>query len=1247
MPSLSSILAGLLSGLFLILCSSHCLANSVIAGLGDTKTVAGTVIGSGIDKYTFKIEKEKSFVISVTKTGEHDKDFIPSVKLMDPGKQIFAQETEEFFVRIPVMGATEGEWTVEVGRSDGGKDGGNYKLTLIEAPGAEGIPMKFQKLYKGNITRGAIDVYTIKSVSELMGNLALVPEQGQGFIPEVMVFAPDGALIYGAGCPEYCDIDLPLMVPGVYTIMVWGDSRAAEGGSYSLVASKREEDVFHNPHSVTENIVGEIENENPVGGTVKGNVVDSYTFKVAEGSSFIITLSEKGTHSPGANLFWELFDPENNLFAGGSVEVNAGMRVFNEDVRPGDWRVNVGMDMGGGDGESGREYEIRLFQVPGVKGKKMKFGETYTGNLFRGMADVYTISGTPDVLARIRLTPKEDVKLFPDMTVFAPNGTMANAIGCTERCSMDLEMTEYGDYTVIVSQMESNDAKGSYDLSVERTDGKPEFADVGIDKLFKNPTVPVYPHRLLKMDQSAYIYRNGMFLPFTSRSLTQEDREAAEAGDAIAQLHVGDCSDSREAIQWWEKAAAQGNVTARNRLGIVSVQENANRKYEAALWYRQVTEQGMPDAAFKHANRMVYGCTDAQDFAQNRKLLMEVAEKGVAAAQYNLAVLYAFGFDEEPDFAEAAKWYGKAADQGLIVAMNSLGELYEHGDGVSQNDAKALKLYQQAAKSGYPQAVYNLGRFAAEGRGMPKDTEKAAAWFKQAADEGHVNAQAELYALQGDTTLALQLWYRTALLGNQVSLRRLVETYRKIGVPQPNYQSAVRKFVETYLVNKDAAPVLDYDELLEFYRNASHQINPQVFAGLADLFAKQTPPDYFEAYYWYSLVLDSLPGVNLPAGEKKVLRKYAQEEAAKIAKNLSPEQIAVTKWRIDDRHPAPPSEKLKEAARIFLRAEKAYEENDVSSSLFYLKAALIGLPRAQMQIGAHFAVSLNDTERAMEFYKKAMLGGRVEMASWIGEYYHFGIDVPRDLNKAAEWYELDASRGYKPAIGALGWIYLEGLKNSGKKAVAMYEKAAARDIHEANNALGMIYLYGLGGIPKDRKKALKWYLKSAEKGSPVGAIQAAAILTNHSPYDYGRALKLLSAFGSPVALNNRAYMYEHGLGLEEQEYLEGQPRPTAFELYKKAAGMCYGHAMYNIGRLYATGANAPEISATPIKKDMSVARIWMENAAMHGSMAANMWLDSKGTDIATPTREMRKIVKTVPITELGYPPKPCEEKGRE
>ncbi|MBL1147144.1 MAG: sel1 repeat family protein [Proteobacteria bacterium] len=1243
-------LAGMLPGIFLFMVSTACLANGVDARLNRDKTVTGAVTGTATDKYTFTVEAGKSFVLSLDKSEKQfDKDFMLAVKLFDPDKRLLAGGAQQLFFRAPFINEAEGDWTIEIGRGDRGASGGAYEIKFMEVPGSSGVPMKFHKTYKGNILRGGIDVYTIKGAPDLMGDLSLAPEGGQGFIPEVTVISPRGELMNSAGCTESCELGLPLMEPGTYTILVWRIDQQDVDGSYSLAARKTGDGMVDDPAYNEDRIVERMENEKTVSGVVRVGDIHRYGFSVASGSSFVISLSEIGEHGPGANIDVKLFDPDNRLVEGRSFELNTGFQVV--EASAGDWRIDVGLDIGHGEkdgNEQGRKYEMTLFQVPGAQGKRMKFGETYSGDLFRGKTGVYTISGTPDVLGRIRFTPKEEVSVFPEITVFSPNGGLATAIGCSEGCFVDLDMKEYGDYTVIVSQIEANDQKSGYELTVKRTDGEPEISDIDIKRAFLNPVAPVFPDNLMKMARSASVYRGGMFLPLTSRELKQEDREAAEAGDAIAQLHVGDCSygaGAKFAIEWWEKAAAQGNVTARNRLGAVPLQgkESKNRQYQTAGWYSRIIEQGKADRAFEHANRMMGGCTKAQDFALNRKLLREQAEKGVAVAQYNLAVLYAFGFDEPENFAEAAKWYSKAADQGFIVAMNNLGELYEHGDGVTQSDAKALKLYRRAAEEGYPQAIYNLGRFAAAGRGMPKNQEKAAEWFQQAADEGHVNAQAELYLLQSRTDMALKLWYRTARIGNKQSLRRLIETYREIGVPVPRYQSGMRKFFGKYLLND--APVLDYDDVLELYRTVAKEIDPRVFSGLADLFAKQNPPDYFEAYYWYSLVLDSLEDAYLPADEKKTLGVYAESEAAQMAKKLSPEQIVVAKWRIDDRHPASPSEELKEAARIFLRAKRAYEEDDHSSSYFYLKSASMGLPRAQMQVGANLDAG-NDFERAIGFYKKALLGGRIEAASWMGKYYHFGIAVPQDLNKAAEWYELDASRGFKPAIDRLGWIYLNGLQNSGEKAVAMYEKAVARGIYEANNALGMIYLYGLGGVSKDHKKALKWYLKSAERGHPVGAIQAAAILTNYLPYDYDRALKLLSRAGSPVALNNRAYMYEHGLDAKDEAYLEGQPKPTALELYQTASDMCYGHAMFNIGRLYARGVNAPQVSAVPIKKDLMTARIWMEKAAMQGSVAANMWLDANPVDTAAPEAEMGKMFKTAPITEIGYLPKACEEKKR-
>ncbi|TVQ82480.1 MAG: sel1 repeat family protein [Micavibrio sp.] len=1199
-----NIFFGFLVGLSLVCFSSVAFAEGVVSRIDSVKIVNGIVTGSGVDTYKFKASRGKSFFVSVSKLGSDDTGFMPSLKLIDPDKNILSREVQNFFVRIPVLNPAEGEWTIEVGRGDEGKSGGAYEIRLVEAPGAEGVPIQSREVYTGNIIRGSMDVYTISGEPDFMGRLILTLKGGSEFFPEIWVISPNGDMLSAWGCSETCEQDFPLMDSGIHTILVWRDDRSDGEGSYTLSVS-----------GMRENIVGTIENEKPVHGTVKGRDVHSYHFDVAEGSSFIVTISGKGEAVPGFFLDLQLFDSDNNMTDAASGDVYARLSAF--DMPAGEWRIDVNRGDGG---EDGGDYELKLLQAPVARGALMKFGETYTGSIFRGAIDVYTISGTPDVLGRITLAPTDENAGFEfDVMVFAPNGGMADFIGCTDRCYTDLEMTEYSDYTVMVGRTDYHDIEGEYTLSVERTDGKVETVDRGIDGLFMNPAIPVWPRRLLKMDRSAYIYRRGMFLPFTSRSLTQEDRAAAEAGDAIAQLHVGDCSSGAEAVKWWEKAAAQGNVMARNRLGTVPVRGDANRQYEAAGWYRQIIEQGAPsDSAFQRANRMVSGCTKAQDFARNRKLLREVAEEGVAAAQYNLAVLYAFGFDEPPDFAEAVKWYGKAADQGLIVAMDSLGELYEHGDGVRQNDTKALELYQQAAKSGYPKALYNLGRLAAEGRGMSKDTAQAAVWLRQAAEGGYADAQGELDMLEGRKTQAAQLWRRAAARGNKTSLRRLVETYRKDGIPEQ-----------------------DYDEVLEIYRNASYEVNPQAFVGLADLFAKQE--DYFEAYFWYSLVLDTVKDVYLPTNEKKALAEYAASEAARVKTKLSAEQIAVTKWRIDDRNPQPRSEAQKKAAEFLLQRWNSYQEKGAdaaSPSLFNLQAANMGLALAQHYMGSFYTREgeARDLARSIEFYKKAVINGRVQSATEIGKFYHFGIRVPFDLHEAAKWYEMDVSRGYKPAMDRLGWIYLSGLPNSGQKAIAMYEKAAARDIWEANNALGMIYLYGLGGVPPDHRKALKWYLKSAEKGSDTGAVQAAAILKNYEPRDYGRARKLLSSFGSAVALNNRAYMYEHGLGVEEEQ-MEGRTPPTAIELYKRAADMCYGRAMYNIGRLYITGADAPRISATPIQKNTGIARQWMERAAAYGSVAAVIWLTLNSSDGMDSDLE-------IPQEEVTPPPEPCEKKGR-
>lgn len=78
----------------------------------------------------------------------------------------------------------------------------------------------------------------------------------------------------------------------------------------------------------------------------------------------------------------------------------------------------------------------------------------------------------------------------------------------------------------------------------------------------------------------------------------------ANAGDAAAEVQAGDsCSaahDYKQAIEWYTKAANQGNVTA--ELELASLYRDGRGKLfardvdQAATWYRKAAEQGDPRA---------------------------------------------------------------------------------------------------------------------------------------------------------------------------------------------------------------------------------------------------------------------------------------------------------------------------------------------------------------------------------------------------------------------------------------------------------------------------------------------------------------------------------------------------------------------------------------------------------------------------------------------------------------------------
>jgi TPR repeat protein len=149
-------------------------------------------------------------------------------------------------------------------------------------------------------------------------------------------------------------------------------------------------------------------------------------------------------------------------------------------------------------------------------------------------------------------------------------------------------------------------------------------------------------------------------------------------GYASAQFNLGMCyangegvpKDMSTAVEWYRKAAAQGDAGAQYNLGACYAQgDGVPKDMPAAVeWYRKATAQG-------HVN-----------------------------AQFTLGVCYATGEGVPKDMSTAVAWHRKAAAQGDADAQCNLGCCYAGGDGVPRDMAAAAKWWRKAAAQGHANA---------------------------------------------------------------------------------------------------------------------------------------------------------------------------------------------------------------------------------------------------------------------------------------------------------------------------------------------------------------------------------------------------------------------------------------------------------------------------------------------------------------------------------------------------------------
>jgi TPR repeat protein len=157
---------------------------------------------------------------------------------------------------------------------------------------------------------------------------------------------------------------------------------------------------------------------------------------------------------------------------------------------------------------------------------------------------------------------------------------------------------------------------------------------------------------------------------------TKQELSAEDYFNRAMLYHRGEgvAQDYQQARQWFEKAAAAGNIYGMSGLGEL---------------YRD-------------------GEGVAQDYQQARQWYEKAAAAGETVAMQNLGVLYREGQGVSQDYQQARQWYEKAVAAGNTDAMSGLGWLYEAGLGVSQDYQQARQWYEKAAAHGNEYAKTRL-----------------------------------------------------------------------------------------------------------------------------------------------------------------------------------------------------------------------------------------------------------------------------------------------------------------------------------------------------------------------------------------------------------------------------------------------------------------------------------------------------------------------------------------------------------
>ena len=241
------------------------------------------------------------------------------------------------------------------------------------------------------------------------------------------------------------------------------------------------------------------------------------------------------------------------------------------------------------------------------------------------------------------------------------------------------------------------------------------------------------------------------------RKIMPKLMDAAEGGDRQAQLLVGNLlattrlgpRNFTESIKWHMPGAKAGYSAMQFLIGARHQKGNGMAKNDVAAmeWYQKAAAQGHPGAinnvGWMHGNGRAGGGENGEKASE---MYLKAAQRGNDVSQNNIAMRLFNGSGIEQDREKAFIWHKRSAENDNGRGQYFLALRYDTGQGTAPDLKQAVYWYKRAAEndhraeyeSGKKDYVYGaqmrLAQIYIEGRGVKRDLNQALYWMARTTE---------------------------------------------------------------------------------------------------------------------------------------------------------------------------------------------------------------------------------------------------------------------------------------------------------------------------------------------------------------------------------------------------------------------------------------------------------------------------------------------------------------------------------